>query len=50
MEDKLVPYYRYVPLKPDFADLLAKLEWGRKRNLKSFGELLIDTMPYTEGI
>jgi hypothetical protein len=30
MEGKLVPYYHYIPLAPDFSDLVEKLEWARQ--------------------
>jgi hypothetical protein len=32
MEDKLVPYYHYVPVKPDFSDLEVQLEWAREND------------------
>jgi hypothetical protein len=30
MEGKLVPYYHYVPLAPNYSDLVEKLEWARQ--------------------
>jgi Glycosyl transferase family 90 len=30
MEGLLVPYYHYIPVAPDYHDLLEKLEWARK--------------------
>ena len=32
MEDKLVPYYHFVPIKPDFSNLVEQLEWARQND------------------
>jgi hypothetical protein len=32
MEDKLVPYVHYIPLKPDYSDLRQQLEWARNHD------------------
>ena len=32
MEDKLVPYYHYVPIKPDHSDIAEQLAWARQND------------------
>ena len=32
MEDKLVPYYHYVPIKPDLSDIAEQLAWARQND------------------
>ncbi|CAB9504889.1 O-glucosyltransferase LpsA [Seminavis robusta] len=32
MEDLLVPYYHYIPLKDDFSDLKEKIQWAREND------------------
>jgi len=33
MEDKLIPYYHFIPIKPDYSDLYEQVQWARRNDV-----------------
>lgn len=47
MEEKLVPYVHYIPLKPDLSDLQSQLEWARSHDAESH-QIMLQSRHYIE--